>query len=148
MKFRINLNESKFIPKSQGFRFKLVEALKEPTYDLDYDRIHIVVFGSQRDADDWDEDDRYIEWTYTITQSDLDDWLIGRIGEEFQGTDTELEQYIEDNRDDLFDKYYDEIKDYFEEDAEADAQDNNMEEYDSGPDLDAEYDRWRDENLY
>ncbi len=124
------------------------EAIKEePTYDLVYDDMHVVVYGEQRDADDWDEDDRYIEWTYTITQSELDEWLTGKISEQFDGTDEELEKYINEHRDELFDKYYGDIKDYFESDAEEDAQENNDEEYDPGPDPDEAYERWRDEQL-
>ena len=46
-------------------------ASKKETIELEYKDLEFTQYGNQRDADDWDEWDRCVDWTYEVDKDDL-----------------------------------------------------------------------------
>lgn len=144
--------------KSRGeelsFRENLIKESFEydpnETIEFEYDDIDYTVFGPKRDADDWDEYDTTVEYTYEV---DADE-VLGVIYEEFLSeedlTDSPealeifkgegpiwlddhpaLVKFMESHFYDLLDKYYTQLLKYFEDSAKEAARDY----YDENPEF-------------
>lgn len=122
--------------------------------ELYYDDLTITVYGTRRDVDDWDESEYSGEYTYEVRKDDVADTIWTEFITEEDVTDVpggldtledndEWRKFLETHFDTLFDKYYSELLDYYREDAADDFSDNY--EPDDGPDPDAAYDAWRDD---
>ena len=124
--------------------------------ELYYDDLTITVYGTRRDADDWDEYEHSGEYTYSVRKGNVADTIWENFITEEDVADVpggletlednyEWFKFLETHFDTLFDKYYNDILKYYEEDAAEEFQDNYEADDDYGYDPDAEYDRWRDE---
>jgi hypothetical protein len=119
------------------------------TFDLEYDDISVTVYGDYHDTNYYeepyyDEDEREISWTYTITKDELIECLYELLEGTYTGTDEEFNTFLQSDYKRLFDEKNDEILNYFRDRATEDAQENNSEEYFSEPDY--ESDDWIDED--
>jgi hypothetical protein len=121
------------------------------TFDLEYDDISVTVYGNYHDTNYYtepyyDEDEREIPWTYTITKDELMECLYQLLEGTFSGTDEEFNTFLQSDYKRLFNEKNDEILNYFRDQATKDAQENNSEEYLPEPDyesddyIDEEYD--------
>jgi hypothetical protein len=124
--------------------------------ELYYDDLTITVYGDRRDVDDWDESEHSGEYTYSVRKGNVANIIWENFITEEDVADVpggletlednyEWFKFLETHFDTLFDKYYKDILKYYEEDAAEEFQDNY--EPDDGPDPDAAYDAWRDEQL-
>lgn len=126
--------------------------------ELYYDDLTITVYGTRRDVDDWDEYEHSGEYTYSVRKGNVADTIWENFITEEDVADVpggletlednyEWFKFLETHFDTLFDKYYNDILNYYEEDAAEEFQDNyEPDDYDDdGYDPDAAYDRWRDE---
>ena len=65
-----------FYPYPSNYEPKVEECLteaatKKETIELEYKDLEFTQYDNQRDADDWDEWDRCIDWTYEVDKDDL-----------------------------------------------------------------------------
>jgi hypothetical protein len=122
--------------------------------ELYYDDLTITVYGDRRDVDDWDESEHSGEYTYSVRKGNVANIIWENFITEEDVADVpggletlednyEWFKFLETHFDALFDKYYKDILKYYEEDAAEEFQDNYKP--DDGPDPDAAYDAWRDE---
>lgn len=118
---------------------------KRETVEFEYDDLPVIIYGRRFDVDDWEEREAEISWIYKVDKDDVKDFLVDKIPDDIP--DEKIEEYLEEHFDELEEKYHEELLKYYRDDAIEDAQENNTEEYDSGPDPDEEYDRWRDEQF-
>ena len=108
---------------------KICEA-KVDKVDLEYNNLEFTQTGNQRDADDWDEWERCVDWTYRVDKDDLITFLAEDCitEEDLKDLDTlpseEIDRWIIDNFDELFEKYNKKILDNWEEEAIEDATEN------------------------
>jgi hypothetical protein len=100
--------------------------------DLEYTDLTVTAYGPKRDVDDWDEWDVTGEYTYKVDKNDVataiwDNWITEEDAADVQGgletleDNDEWEKFLEVHFDDLFEKYYDKLLDYYEDDAKEDA---------------------------
>ena len=115
-------------------------ALKKETIDLEYRKLEFTQYGTQRDADDWDEWDRCVDWTYEVDKDDLYTFIFEScidetdfpeaFEDEFDPNNPEhwarFESWLDDNFDAIYTKYEEKILENWEEDAREEAE----EEYD------------------
>ena len=117
-----------------------IETLNESTsaddfVELYYDNLTITLYGPQRDADDWDEKEYTDSYIYNVEKYRVEEELWDLLTDEDAkdvpgGLDTLAEDeeawkaFIEDNLDNLVDKYHDKLLVIFEEDAKEDFQDS------------------------
>ena len=116
-------------------RFRLVEDFYNNDEEyIEYDQIEITVYGDQYTdeeglpANDWKESKRDVWYAYRTTKGEVAEALSDIILDE-KSTDLdgeELDKYIEDNYEELYNKYIEELKDYFRERAEKEAQEYYM----------------------
>ena len=119
------------------FKFKLFESLStSKDKELEYDDLTVQIdlgtdyqYGPQ-----WDEEE--INWTYHVSEEDcaelLKDKFIDSLSDEeylkMEASTTPnedvFEKYVEEHFDDLFNKYYEDLLEYFRDDAERDASEN------------------------
>lgn len=123
-------------------------AHKGETVDLDYDKLTITLFGPKRDVDDWDEEDYTSSYTYTVDKNDVattiwENFLTDEDVEDVPGGMEALEDeekwqdFLKTHFDSLFEKYYDNLLDFYEEQArEAFSNEYTWEDYE----YDAAYD--------
>lgn len=104
--------------------------------EIDYENIPITVYGKKYDADDWDERYDTIDWTYKARHNDVAELIADLVSNEelIQNdidilNDEQVYKYINDNFDSLLERFEKEIRNYFRNKAEEDAQENNEEEY-------------------
>lgn len=106
------------------------------TVDLEYDKLKVYLQGSKRAADDWDELEDEVSYTYTVTKDDVATVLWEDLLEEadvkyIEGGFDALEDdeawkaFLAERFDDLFEKYYTQLLKHFE-DAAAEAYENEM----------------------
>ena len=115
-------------------------APKKETIDLEYRKLEFTQYGTQRDADDWDEWDRCVDWTYEVDKDDLYTFIFEScidetdfpeaFEDEFDPNNPEhwarFESWLDDNFDAIYTKYEEKILENWEEDAREEAE----EEYD------------------
>lgn len=119
----------------------LSEAMpKKETIELEYKNLEFTQYGAQRDADDWDEWDRCMDWTYEVDKDDLYTFIFESCIDEtdfpeafeddFDPNNAEhwarFESWLDDNFDTIYSKYEEKILENWEEDAQEEA----AEEYD------------------
>ena len=120
----------------------LTEAMppKKETIELEYKDLEFTQYGNQRDADDWDEWDRCMDWTYEVDKDDLYTFIFESCIDEsdfpeafeddFDPNNAEhwarFESWLDDNFDTIYSKYEEKILENWEEDAQEEA----AEEYD------------------
>jgi hypothetical protein len=96
--------------------------------ELEYDELTITVTGNQRDVDDWDEAEFTDSYTYRVEREDVINVLLERFlmeedVEDLPGGLEALEdeetcaEFFDLHFDMLFEKYYKNLLDYFEDDA-------------------------------
>ena len=107
------------------------------TIDLQYKNLEITIYGDQRDADDWDEYEYTVEWTYSVDKNDVYQYLFENcltdeeLPEEFL-VDTfdpnddddwaRFSKWLDDNFDTIYAKYEKDILEAWEEDAKNQAE--------------------------
>ena len=103
--------------------------------DLEYDALTITVYGARRDADDWDESEHTGSYTYEVAKGDVADTIWENFITEDDVTDVAggleaLEdndtwhKFLEGHFDALFEKYYDKVLAYYEDDAKEEYQEH------------------------
>lgn len=89
-------------------------------YDLDID----IVTDRYKDGD-IKYYTKTIDWEYEVPKSEVMDVIYDLIQDQIDENDMingiDIDTYLKNNYDDLVDKYNNEIKEYFREDAEQDA---------------------------
>lgn len=130
--------------------------------ELEYPSLTATLYGSKRDADDWDEvehTDSHVFlvpkvevataiWENWITEDDVKDVEGGLAALE---DDNAWEAFLETHFDDLFEKYNKQILDHFEDEAIEDFRERSQEEYSLNnwqDDFDSAYDTWRDDHYF
>lgn len=121
------------------------ESLKEikvtDTVPLNYKDLDFTTYGEQRDADDWDEEDIVMHWTYEVNKDDLYTFIYESCIDETDyplafednfdpnnSTDwNKFENWLDANFDMIYNKYQEKIFDNWIEDA----RNNASVEYDS-----------------
>lgn len=120
--------------KSRGepltFRESLLDDLHgdKETVDLEYDNLTITLQGPKKDVDVWDEVDYSNSFVYTVDKDDIASTIWERFITEEDVTDvpgglktledeTAWSNFLASHFDILFNKYYKNILDYYEEDA-------------------------------
>lgn len=112
-------------------------APKKETIDLEYKNLEFTQYGTQRDADDWDEWDRCMDWTYEVDKDDLYTFIFEScidetdfpeaFDDEFDPNNPEhwarFESWLDDNFDAIYSKYEEKILENWEEDAAEEASD-------------------------
>lgn len=110
-------------------------ASKKETIELEYKDLEFTQYGNQRDADDWDEWDRCVDWTYEVDKDDLYTFIFESCIDEtdfppafeddFDPNNAEdwakFESWLYDNFDAIYSKYEDKILENWEEDAAKQA---------------------------
>lgn len=119
-------------------------ASKKETIELEYKDLEFTQYGNQRDADDWDEWDRCVDWTYEVDKDDLYRFIFEScidetdfpeaFDDEFDPNNAEdwarFESWLDDNFDAIYSKYEDKILENWEEDAtEQAAQEYDPDDY-------------------
>lgn len=100
--------------------------------DLEYTDLTVTAYGPKRDVDDWDEWDVTGDYTYSVDKNDLattiwENWITEEDVADVPGGLEALEdndaweQFLETHFDALFDKYYDKLLEYYEDDAKYEA---------------------------
>lgn len=95
---------------------------------FDYDNLTITVQSPMYDVDDWDEAEHSGDYSYKVTKDDVataiwenflteDDIVDVEGGFETLEDTNAWNKFLETHFDDLFDKYYSKLLDYFKEDA-------------------------------
>ena len=112
-------------------------APKKETIELEYKNLEFTQYGTQRDADDWDEWDRCMDWTYEVDKDDLYTFIFEScidetdfpeaFEDEFDPNNPEhwarFESWLDDNFDAIYSKYEEKILENWEEDAAEEASD-------------------------
>ncbi|MBO5712308.1 MAG: hypothetical protein J6R47_05655 [Acholeplasmatales bacterium] len=108
------------------------------TIELEYNNLEFTQSGNKRDADDWDEWDRVVDWTYEVDKDDLYTFIFEScitkedyprsFEDDFDSNNEEdwkdFTDWLDDNFDEIFNKYEDKIMDNYEEEAVEDALEN------------------------
>ena len=138
-----------FYPYPSNYEPKVEECLTEAasnkeTIELEYKDLEFTQYGNQRDADDWDEWDRCIDWTYEVDKDDLYTFIFESCIDEtdfplafeddFDPNNAEdwakFESWLDDNFDAIYSKYEEKILENWEEDAaEQAAQEYDPDDY-------------------
>lgn len=98
------------------------------TVDLDYEKLTIEISGPKRDVDDWDEVEYSDSYTYCVKKGDVatalwEDFLTDEDVASVQGGFDALEddkawvEFLNIHFDELFEKYYNQLLEYFKDDA-------------------------------
>lgn len=106
----------------------LVEAIADDTVELQYDELTVRLDGEQRDADDIDEIEYTDAYVYSVDRDEVIKAIWDFVDEEdtqdvpggldvLVDNDKMREEFLEANFNKLFNKYYQELLDYFEDDA-------------------------------
>jgi hypothetical protein len=111
------------------------------TVELEYDKLTIEISGPKRDVDDWDEVEYTDSYTYEVSKDDVatalwENFLTDEDVADVKGgfdaleDDAAWEKFLDTHFDILFEKYYNELLDYFKDDAkEAFENEMSWEEY-------------------
>lgn len=78
------------------------------------------------DGPQWDDKDIEIDWTYKVDKDSVKELLIDYVPDEVEEKD--IDKYLEDHFDELFQKHEKEILDYYKDSAIEDAEENYEEE--------------------
>jgi hypothetical protein len=120
------------------------------------------LYGSKRDADDWDEFEHTDSHLYLVARGEITDaiwenWITEEDAKDVEGGLATLddndawEQFLETHFDILFEKYLQQILDYFKEEATEDFRERSQEEYQMNnlaAAQDRALDEWRDEQYF
>jgi hypothetical protein len=99
------------------------------TVELDYDHLKITLQGPQRDVDDWDEVEYSGSYTYKVPKEDVveaiwENFITEEDAKDVVGGLKTLEEndiawtkFLKSHFDTLVDKYYEELLEYFKDDA-------------------------------
>lgn len=133
------------VVKNSSVEECLTEAMpKKETIDIEYSNLEFTQCGNQRDADDWDECDRCVDWTYEVDKDDLYTFIFESCIDETDfpeafdddfdpnnaGDWSKFESWLDDNFDAIYAKYEDKILENWEEDAAEQAtQDYDPDDY-------------------
>lgn len=113
------------------------EAAQKPEQiELFYEDLEIIIYGEQRDADDWDEYEYTVDWEYSVDKADLytyiwencleDDEFPEGAADDFDPNNAEdwakFEAWLDDNFDTIFEKYKTDILENWEDAAREDAE--------------------------
>lgn len=127
--------------------------------ELEYPELTVTLYGQQRDADDWDEFEHTDSHVFLVPKVEIatvifENWITEDDVKDIEGgldklseDDAAWEQFVETHFDDLFEKYQQQILDYFKDEAEDDFRERSQEEYQMGElfsNEDQAYDEWRD----
>lgn len=118
----------------------LENKMNKDTIELEYKDLCFTQCGAQRDVDDWDEWDRCEDWIYEVDKDDLytyiyescideDDypqWCVDEFDPNNDADWKKFETWLDDNFDEVFNKYQQKILDNYEDCAKEQA----AEEYD------------------
>ena len=110
-------------------------ASKKETIELEYKDLEFTQYGNQRDADDWDEWDRCVDWTYEVDKDDIYRFIFEScidetdfpeaFEDEFDPNNPEhwarFESWLDNNFDAIYSKYEDKILENWKEDAAEQA---------------------------
>lgn len=110
-------------------------AHKKETIELEYKNLEFTQYGNQRDADDWDEWDRCMDWTYEVDKDDLYTFIFESCIDEtdfplafeddFDPNNAEdwskFESWLDANFETIYSKYEEKILENWEEDAQEEA---------------------------
>lgn len=112
--------------------FKLLESLNKSQAEyLYYDDLEITLYGklisgTYYQPPEYEEHQEVVDYDYRTTVDEVVSALCLIVSEQEEHTesmsDKELQQYVEDNYDDLLDKYYQLVLNDFRDDAEEQAQ--------------------------
>ena len=78
------------------------------------------------DGPQWDDKDIEIDWTYKVDKDSVKELLVDYVPDEVEEKD--IDKYLEDHFDELFQKHEKEILDYYKDSAIEDAEENYEEE--------------------
>lgn len=121
-------------------KFRIVEEYSPNEVELlYYDSLDITIYGEMIDTDyynppEWEEFKETVDYTLEKRQTEVVDALMDIVHEKDEKgkelVDAELEKYITGNYDEFLNKYYNDVLDYFEEEATEKAQKLYQNEYD------------------
>jgi len=129
---------SKFLNSEKEKYQKHLKESNSETIELYYDKLPIktrykVFNATEISPEEWDYKEGYDSWTYEVDKDYVIDVLYDTIldEKEFENySEEELVKYINDNFDDLLDKYYKEVLKYFEDSAIEDYEEHKRDEDD------------------
>lgn len=78
------------------------------------------------DGPQWDDEDIEIDWIYKVDKDSVKELLVDYVPDEVE--EENIDKYLEDHFDDLFQKHEQEILDYYKDSAIRDAEENYEEE--------------------
>ena len=154
--------------KSRGETLTFEETPLEENFNgkeyvtFEYNDLSITVQSPKYDVDDWNEVEHSGEYSYKVTKDDVataiwenfiteDDVADVEGGLETLEDNDAWNKFLETHFDDLFDKYYSKLLDYFKEDAIEEFEDsytwNDYESSLEGAWADERYERYRDSLL-
>lgn len=117
-------------PMSENLFCEEINMRNDEKITLDYPKLQFLYQGPMRDVDDWDEYDVTMDWSIDVDKEDIitclyEDCITDEVVPNwYEMTTEEGVKYVEDHFDELFERYHDEILNYFEEDAVEDAEKN------------------------
>lgn len=109
--------------------------------ELEYPSLTVTLYGPQRDVDDWDEVEHTTSHVFLVPKVEVatavwENWITEEDVVDVEGgletleDDTAWEKYLETHFDDLFEKYHQQILDYFKDEAVEDFRERSQEEHD------------------
>ena len=108
--------------------------LKEELIELEYENLPILTFKLSSPAklypvddshpDEYDEVETEVNYTYKVSHEDIEEALYYILVDTTDKDTEELEKYVSENFDELFDKYYKEVLEYFKDAAVSEAEEN------------------------
>ena len=107
--------------------------------ELEYPSLTVTLYGPQRDVDDWDEEEYTDSHVFLVPKVEVavaiwENWITEEDVSDVEGgldaleDDTAWDKYLETHFDDLFEKYKQQILDYFKDEATEDFRERSQEE--------------------
>ena len=130
--------------------------------ELEYPSLTVTLYGAKRSADDWDEEEFTDSHVFLVPKVEVataiwENWITDDDVKDVEGglealeDDRAWEQFLETHFDILFEKYNQQILDYFRDEATEDFRERSQEEYGLdrwSAETDSAYDAWRDEKYF
>lgn len=109
--------------------------------ELEYPSLTVTLYGPKRDVDDWDEVEHTTSYVFLVPKVEVataiwENWITEKDVADVEGglnaleDDTAWEKFLETHFDDLFEKYQQQILDYFKDEAAEDFRERSQEEHD------------------
>ena len=109
--------------------------------ELEYPSLTVTLYGPKRDVDDWDEVEHTTSHVFLVPKVEVataiwENWITDEDAADVEGgldtleDDTAWEKFLETHFDDLFEKYHQQILDYFKDEAAEDFRERSQEEHD------------------